>query len=542
MFFGSVPVADSAGAILVHSQALGRRTLKKGRVLSEDDVAALAQAGIERVVIARLEAGDMPEDEAARRIAEAATGDGVEAQAPFTGRANLYAGVGGVAVIDRERVDRLNLIDEAITVATVPPYSLVAEKQMLATVKIIPFAAPAAAVEWAEAIAREGAPLVRVASLRQRRVGLIMTRLAQTKDSVLDKTARVVGDRLTALGSTLAFETRCAHEAAAIAQAIGDALAQGADPILIFGASAITDRRDEIPSGIVEAGGEILHFGMPVDPGNLLLLGRHNTVPIIGLPGCARSPKLNGFDWVLQRLLAGLEVSPRDIKLMGAGGLLTEIPSRPQPRSGKDEAPAAPRAPRIAALVLAAGQSRRMGQRNKLLAEVDGAPMIHRAAQEALASKASPVFVVTGHEHERVRQALSGLELHFVDNPNYVDGLSTSLRAGIAALPAEVDGVVVLLGDMPRVTARHINRLIAAFNPLEGRAVCVPTYSGKRGNPVLFARTLFPELKRVAGDVGARHLIGAHEETVAEVAMEDDAIFLDIDTPEALTELGGKVA
>jgi len=539
MFFGPLPVAEAAGAILVHSQRLGRRTLKKGRVLSGDDIASLRQAGVGQVVVARLEVGDMPEDEAARRIAAAAAGDGVEAQAPFTGRANLYATVTGIAVVDRERVDRLNLIDEAVTIATVPPFALVAEKQMLATVKIIPFAAPAAAVEAAEQVARQKGPLIRIAALQPRRVGLIMTRLAQTKDGVLDKTAQVVGDRLQALGSSLVFEARCAHEHAAIAQAIAQARAQGADPVLIFGASAITDRRDEIPAGIVAAGGEILHFGMPVDPGNLLLLGRLDTVPVIGLPGCARSPKLNGFDWVLQRLLAGLEVSAQDIRLMGSGGLLMEIPTRPQPRAGAGESAAAPSAPRIAALVLAAGQSRRMGRRNKLLAPINGVPMVRRVAEQAIASEAGPVVVITGHEPERVRGALSGFQLRFVHNPSYAEGLSTSLRAGIAALPAEVDGVVVLLGDMPRVTAQHINRLIAAFNPLEGRAICVPTYSGKRGNPVLFARHLFQELKAVAGDVGARHLIGAHEEAVGEVAMEDDAIFIDVDTPEALTAIGG---
>ena len=538
MFFGRVPVAEAAGTILVHSQKLGRRTFKKGRLLSAEDAAALDEAGIDEVAVVRLDAGDMPEDEAARLIAEAAAGAHVEAQAPFTGRANLYAASAGVAVIDRERVDALNLIDEAVTVATLPPFSLVTERQMLATVKIIPFAAPRAAVAAVARIAAEGGPLVDVAPLRACRAGLVMTRLAQTRDSVLDKTAQVVGARLHALGSTLAFESRCAHDGAAIAEAIAAALAEGCDPVLVFGASAITDRRDVIPAGIERAGGEVIHYGMPVDPGNLLLLGRKGEVAVIGLPGCARSPKLNGFDWVLQRLLAGMEVTARDIQLMGAGGLLMEIPTRPQPRAGDDEAVAAA-APRIAALVLAAGQSRRMGRRNKLLAEIDGVPMVRRPVEQALASQAASVLVVTGHEPERIRAALEDLDIAFAHNPDYANGLSGSLKAGVAALGGDADGVVVLLGDMPRVTARHIDRLIAAFNPLEGRAVCVPTYSGKRGNPVLFARALFPEVRGIAGDVGARHLIGQHEDELAEVAMDDDAIFVDVDTPEALTAIAG---
>jgi molybdenum cofactor cytidylyltransferase len=538
MFFGAVPVAEAAGAILAHGQKLGRQTFKKGRLLTDADCLALVAAGIAEVTVARLDAGDMPEDEAAREIAEAAAGTHVEAQAPFTGRANLFAAEGGLAVIDRARVDRLNLVDEAVTVATVPPYALVEARQMLATVKIIPFAAPRAAVADAAAIAAEGGPLIRVAPLQARRVALVMTRLQQTKESVLDKTAAVLSDRLVALGSTLAHQARCRHEAKAIATAIDEALAKGCDPVLVFGASAITDRRDEIPAGIERAGGEVVHFGMPVDPGNLLLLGRKGRVPVIGLPGCARSPKLNGFDWVLQRLLAGLEVRAQDIKLMGAGGLLMEIPSRPQPRAGEPAAEAAA-APRVVALVLAAGQSRRMGRRNKLLAEIDGVPMVRRVVEQAIASRAARTLLVSGHEPDRLRAVLQGLQVEFVHNPDYAGGLSTSLRAGIEALGPEVDGAVVLLGDMPRVAQRHIDRLIAAFNPLEGRAVCVPTYDGKRGNPVLFGRSLFAELKAVAGDVGARHLIGQHEDELAEVAMQDDAIFIDVDTPEALTAIAG---
>ncbi len=540
MFFGPVPTAEAAGAILVHSQATAGRTLKKGRVLSADDVAALADAGIENVIVARLGPDDMPEDEAAGRIAATASGDGVQAQAPFTGRANLYAESGGLAVIDAERVDRLNLLDEAITVATVAPFSPVGPKQMLATVKIIPFAAPREAVRLATEIAGAGGPLVRVAGYRARGAALIMTRLAQTKDSVLDKTARVVADRLATLGGRIAHEIRCAHEQAAIQAAVAEALATGANPVLIFGASAITDRRDEVPAGIEAAGGEIVHFGMPVDPGNLLLLARHGEVPVIGLPGCARSAKLNGFDWVLQRLFAGLDVGAREIKLMGAGGLLTEIPSRPQPRTGEATKPAT--APNIAAIVLAAGQSRRMGRRNKLLAEIDGVPMVARVVDAALASQARPVVVVTGHEPERIQATLDGRDIVAVHNPDFDQGLSTSLRVGLEAVAAEIDAVVVLLGDMPRVTARHIDRLVAAFDPLEGRAICVPTHDGKRGNPVLFSTEFLAEMQGVAGDVGARHLIGQHEDLVAEVAMEDDAIFLDIDTPAALTAIRGDAA
>jgi molybdenum cofactor cytidylyltransferase len=226
---------------------------------------------------------------------------------------------------------------------------------------------------------------------------------------------------------------------------------------------------------------------------------------------------------------------------MGVGGLLADIPtpSRPLPRAkvAAEAAKVLPRAPRIAGLVLAAGQSRRMGTLNKLLIGIDGKPMVRHVAEAVAASQASPLIVVTGHERERVEAALADIAAGFVHNPDYASGLSTSVKAGLAALPAEIDGAVICLGDMPRVAAAEINRLIAAFNPVEGRAICVPTRRGKRGNPVLIAKSLFAELTSISGDVGARDVVAGHPELVTEIEMESDGVLTDIDTPQALARL-----
>ena len=259
---------------------------------------------------------------------------------------------------------------------------------------------------------------------------------------------------------------------------------------------------------------------------------------MLGLPGCARSPKLNGFDWVLQRLFAGIDVTSDDIMGMGVGGLLSEIESRPQPRNRrpsvggrmKDRA-------RVTGLLLTAGRSTRMGLSNKLLAEIDGLPMVVHAVEAMLQSGADPVIVVTGHEADAVREVIGDRNVTFVHNPDYADGLSTSLGAGLDALPESAAGVLVGLGDMPRIRSADIDRLIAAFNPEEGRAICVPTVAGKRGNPVLFSREFLPEMHAVEGDVGARHLIGAHNDRVCEVEMDDDAALIDVDTEDALAAL-----
>ena len=547
MKFGDLPLAEAEGAILAHSLTLpgssdGARgpMFKKGRRLSADDVRALAAAGYASVAAARLGPDDIHEDEAAAILAAAVAGAHLDLGKAFTGRANLFAAARGVAVMDRARLDRINLLDEAITVATLPPYTIVDTKQMVATVKIIPFAAPRATVERAAAIAREGGPLIRVAPFRGRNVALIQTRLPGLKASVLDKTVGVLRARLEMFGSRLVDETRCAHTVEELRQAIDKAAQKNVDLILIAGASAITDRRDVVPAAIVASGGSIDHFGMPVDPGNLLLLTHRGETPVLGLPGCVRSPKFNGFDWVLQRLLADIPVTGKDVMLMGAGGLLNEIPSRPMPRESttqaKDEG--IQRAPRIAAVVLAAGMSRRMGPTNKLLTSVEGAPMVVRAVDASLSSKADPVIVVTGHEAERVKETLGRKrKITVVHNPDYAQGLSTSLARGLAAVPAACDGALICLGDMPRVRAAHLDKLIDAFNPVEGRSICVPTYRGKRGNPVLFGRRFFAEMASVSGDVGARHLIGEHGDQVAEIEMGDSGVLLDVDSPEALAAL-----
>src|SRR6266436_687820 len=457
MRFGEVPVAEAEGAILAHSLKLGPTALKKARVLSPADLELMAASGLSRIVVARLEPGDVGENEAARRIAEAAAGEGVEAAAPFTGRANLFAKSHGLLTFDRERLDRLNLVDEAITLGTLPPFAVVEPRMMVATVKIIPFAAAAPAVERCVAAARSDGPLLRVAPFLPRSVGLIQTRLPGLKESILDKTREVTEGRLKALG-------------------------------------------------------------------------------------CRRSPKVNGFDWVLERLVAGLPVGPAEIMRMGSGGLLAEIPSRPLPRAEATRAAepkpeAKPQGPRIGALLLAAGQSRRMGGLNKLLAELDGVPMVAHVARRLLASRARPIIAVLGNQADAVDTALGKLPVERVRNPEFAGGLSTSLKRGITALPSDLDGVIVCLGDMPLISGRHLDRLIAAFNPLEGRAIVVPTRHGKRGNPVLWSSRFFPEMAALAGDVGAKHLIGEHAELVAEVEMDDDAVLVDIDTPEALDAL-----
>jgi molybdenum cofactor cytidylyltransferase len=537
MKFGAVPVADAAGAVAVHSIRKSGLVLKKGTLIGEAEIAALTAAGIAEIVVARIEPGDVSEDAAAAEIAAAVAGEGVRRDRAFTGRANLFAETAGVLVVDKTAIDRLNEVDESITFATLPAYKPVVAGEMIATVKIIPFAVAAAARDAALAVAQRSAPLISVAPHRIRKVGIVSTLMPGLATKVIEKTLRVTEERLAPAGAAIVAERRVPHEQAALAKAIEDVLAAGAELVIVFGASAIADRRDVIPAAVEAIGGRVEHFGMPVDPGNLLLVARVHGRPVLGAPGCARSPKENGFDWVLMRLLAGLEVTREAITGMGVGGLLMEIVTRPQPRAE----PAAAERRRIAAIVLAAGRSTRMGGPNKLLAEIARRPLVRIAAEEALASRAGPVIVVTGHQRAEVEKVLAGLPVRFVHNPDFADGLGTSLRTGIAAVPADADGAIVCLGDMPQVDASLIDRLIGAFDPDRSALIVMPTFEGKRGNPVLWSRRFFPDLMAIEGDVGARHLIGRYGEAVVEVPVEGRAALVDVDTPEALIGIKAEI-
>lgn len=533
MKFGSVAIADAVGCIAAHSVRADDVIVKKGATISAEDAARLAAAGVTELVAVRLEPGDIDENAAAKRLAEALAGPGLITEAPFTGRVNLFAASAGVLTLDVAALDALNMIDEAITVATLPALKAVVAGEMVATVKIIPYAVAGRQVE--DAIARIGDTRpIAISEYRLKSVAVVSTLLPGLKPSVVEKTMRVMAERIAPAGAQIVSDARVPHQPEPLVEAIRKAATSPAEIVVIFGASAITDRRDVVPQALVAAGGHVEHLGMPVDPGNLLLIGELAGKPVIGAPGCARSPKENGFDWVLQRYLAGLPVGRADIQKMGVGGLLMEIVSRPQPRAPGREAVAP-----VAGLVLAAGRSTRMGERNKLLQVVRGEALVSHAVKAQLAARIGPVFVVTGHQRAEVEAALAGLAVRFVHNPDFASGLASSVKAGLAALPSEAAGVVVSLGDMPNVTPAVIDRLAEAFADSPQAQAIVPTLFGQRGNPVLLARALFPAVETLSGDQGARRLLDAAGEGIVEVPLDDPAIAIDVDTPEALRALAG---
>ncbi|MEM5472556.1 molybdopterin-binding/glycosyltransferase family 2 protein [Hoeflea sp. AS60] len=538
MQFGPVPLSEAEGAVLAHSLTAGTLQLRKGHVLSADDLKLIGQGGVDEVIVARLREGDVGEDAAAEALAQAFTGANIRAANASTGRVNLHATCAGLFRADKLMVDAFNAIDPAITFASLADLNAVQAGEMVATIKIIPLAVEGASLGRAKA-AIGVRDLAHVLPFRSVRAGLISTMLPSLKTSVMDKTSQLLAGRLSLSGSELIEESRVDHDAEAVAGEIVR-MAKIHEMIVIFGASAVTDPEDVIPAAIRNAGGEVERVGMPVDPGNLLVLGSLGDVPIIGAPGCARSPKENGFDWVLARILAGQTPTSMDIARMGVGGLLKEIPTRPQPRQPGGSAQKGKSAPDVGVVLLAAGRASRMGDQagHKLLAAFDGEPLIRRMAGTALASTARQTVVVTGHRNEDIAASLAGIDVELVHNSDFASGMASSLKQGLSLLDEGVQGALVLLGDMPALTRRHLDRLIEVFAEHQGAAIIRACDGDRRGNPVILPRAAFAEAMKLSGDVGARALIESGVWSVIDVEI-GPAARLDVDTPDAVRAAGG---
>lgn len=341
MRFGAVPLDQATGAILAHSVALADGRLRKGCVLGAGDIAALRATGRTEVIVAQLEADDLHEDAAALAVAQALVPDpaaaGLRLTPVGTGRVNIHAEVIGVAEVLADRVTALNAVDPMITLATVPRWQRMARGELVATVKIIAYGVDKACVAAACAAgAGAGAAGAGAAgALRLRGVAISQAALIQTvtPDDDGEKGHRAIQRRLATMGVGMTPKRLVPHREDALAQAIR--AAADVKLILILTASATSDSGDVAPQALRLAGGTVHRFGMPVDPGNLLFLGDLQGTPVVGLPGCAKSPALNGADWVMERLICGVPVTSADIAAMGVGGLLKEIPQRGRLREAK---------------------------------------------------------------------------------------------------------------------------------------------------------------------------------------------------------------
>ena len=535
MLLAEFATVDCQGLVLAHRQNFADGSIAKGTLLAANHLAELGAAGIDRLICTRPDAGDVHEDEAAERLAGLLAPDNLDFTRAATGRVNMKVPQQGLVRYERTLIRDINEIDERITFALVQHNQLLARGQMAATLKIIPFFVPDSSLRQIENLLA-GAPAFGFCPLKTAQVALIQTRIPGQADRLFNATEKVTADRLAVLGSEVAASLVCAHNKTDVAEQIQNCMASGADIILLCGGSAIIDRQDELPQAVVEAGGQVIQLGLAVDPGNLLMFAKIGNVPVIGMPGCARSPKLNGLDWVLQLVLADVDLTRSEFADMAAGGLLMEIASRPLPRAMATK----PHQPdRLVGIVLAAGQSSRMGPNNKLLAEFAGKPLVRHVTEVMLDAGLDEVTVVIGHQADQVAAALAGLPVHLLFNADFAAGQGHSVAAGVGVLDGAVTDVLIALGDMPLISAEMLQNLVASHLACEDhqRRITLPSYDGKRGNPVIWGSAFFPELKHLCGDAGGRQVLQDHLAAHNPVEISSSAMFRDIDTPADLQAL-----
>ncbi len=516
---------------LAHSVVLKHEKVKKTTLITDEYIQFFQDQGIDELQVFKLGDDDIEENTAALAIANHIAGQNIITDKSARGRCNILAATDGMISFPPD-LSQYNFIDESITLATLHNMQSVKKGQLLATVKIIPYAIPQRFIDQLPTHTAK----IDVKPFKEYRSIII-----SSSKSLNEKAFSAIENRIKSSSGYIISVTQCEHSLQELSQEIRTASSQtDVDLILISGLSAISDHRDVVPAALIKAGGQIQHLGMPVDPGNLLMLGYIDDKTVIGLPSCAKSPALNGFDWILQRFAARLHISSDDIKHMGIGGLLKEDKTRPSPRYQIDNTPNKIKLPSIKVAILAAGKSSR-AKTNKLLVKADGEPVISKTVTAITKSKfidEKNVLVITGHDSEKIEAVMAQhtVQIHF--NPRFETGMSESLKIANELFHEETDYILIALADMPFINPQTIDRLIETAVTHPEYDVIIPTFQRKRGNPVLWRRSYFHGVKDLSGDRGGRSIIKENEETVLEVEINDPGILIDLDTPEMIAQFG----
>ena len=522
---------ETLGSVIAQTYNLPGIAISKGTFVTSEIVDYFKEGDVKNILCAIPDNGDIHEDEAANIISNAIDRSHIYTESASTGRVNFKSRSLCLVRYERSLIKEVNLVDESIAFSIVEHNQLLAKNDLIATLKIIPFFTKKKYVDQVISILSKN-ELFKTHRLNKKEVSLIQTFFEWQKKSMFKATSTVTKNRLEALECSLNEEKLIRHDYNVLCSEIRSSIERGIDILLISGASAITDRSDYIPKAILSEGGEIIQFGLAVDPGNLLLIGKVGSTTIIGMPGCARSPKLNGFDWVLQLLIANIPINKEELADMGAGGLLMEIASRPLPRALAKSVKK--REKKIMGVILAAGNSTRMGQDNKLLKNIGGASLVRNTAIEMLKSDIDSCSIVLGYQSDKVAAAIKDLNINLILNPLWEEGQASSLKAALNTLDTSYSDLLVMLGDLPGVKSKHINKIIEEHLLTDNRKskITIPSFNGKKGNPVIWGRSFFSDLSNLEGDVGGRALFGQHPAAINFLDMDDAAVVTDADTPE----------
>ena len=531
MQFGEFPVYDALGIELVHDVKCREKTLKKGVVLTASDINLLKYSGIKTVTGVRFSSQDILPETAADILLKAMIGDYLRYTLPDkTGYSEIFADTDGTFVFDRNRFDRFNAHSENISLVTVPPDTPVYKGQLLGNLRLFGPAINAETLNEAVTKISGIGSLLKVAPYAFCKIGFIRTIMNNSSVPPLDEDELTA--RFGAFGLDVVYSDLCEHTIDAVEKAVRNAIDAQAEIVLVESQVPPLHRDDIVPKGFKEAAGDIDRFGWPVDEGLSLVLGHKNDVKLLGY--CAEDADKPAFDQLLRFLATKSLPATEDIPDLALNGLsLIRMTKRitPEQINRSMNVEAVSDSHKIAVVILAAGSSRRMIGTNKLLESINGLPMIDHTVRSALSSQADYVAVVTGHEAKFIERRLEQYDVKIVRNPDYVSGVLGSIRLGLAVLPPDIAGAIVLPADMPAFTEEYIDKLIDAFDFKAPRPpVVVPTFGSVRHNPVLWPKDLFKVVKIVPEDSQWVPTLIEHSDYIKDIPLKDDLPLTDINT------------
>lgn len=531
MKFGEFPVYDALGIELTHPVKCQEKTLKKGRILTSADISLLKYAGVKTVIGVQFSSDDIHPETAADILLKTMAGDYLRYTTPDeNGYSEIFADIDGVFVFDRDRLNRFNAHSENIALTAVQPYMPVYKGQFVANLRLFGPAVTAETLNEAVTKISGTGPLLKIAPYAFCKIGFIRT--ISDKSRILPQDGEELEKRFGAYGFDVVFHDLCEHNSRQVEKAVRDAMDAQAEIVLVESPFPPLHRNDVVPKGFKEAAGDIDRLGWPMDMGLSLVIGHKNDVKLLGY--CAEDTNQPALDTLMRFLATKSLPEPAVFPTLALNGISLERMAKritPPQMEKSVSVGAVSDSEKIAVLILAAGSSRRMIGSNKLLEPLNGLPMVECVVQSALSSQADYVAVVTGHDAKFIEKRLEKYDVKIVRNPDYVSGVLGSVRLGLAVLPPDIAGAVVLPADMPAFTEEYIDKLIDAFDFKAKRPpVVLPSFNSVRHNPVLWPRDLFKAVKIIPEDSHWTPALIEHSDYIREIVLKDDLPLTDINT------------
>ena len=537
MKFGEFPAYDALGLELVHDVKCQGKTLKKGHILTSADLSLLKYSGIKTITGVQFSSEDVLPETTADILLKTLAGDYLRYTMPDeTGYSEIFADIDGTFVFDQERLKRFNMHSELISLITIQPYIPVYKGQFIANLRVFGPAVPAEKLNEAITKISGTGPLLKVAPYAFCKIGFIRTLISNSSIPPMDDDK--LAARFAAFGFRIVYSDLCEHNVAAIEKAVRNAIDAEAEIVLVESQNPPLHRDDIVPMGFKEAAADIDRLGWPVDTGLSLVIGHKNNVKLLGYS--AEDAEQPAFDRLLRFMATNSLPNPDTFSSLAMNGLslgrMTKRISKEQMQNSIAVASLTD-SEKIAVVILAAGSSRRMVGTNKLLESINGLPMIEHVVRSALSSNADYVVVVTGHDAKFIEKRLEQYDVKIVRNADYVSGVLGSVRLGLAVLPPDIAGAVILPADMPAFTEDYIDKLIEAFDfTAKRRPVVLPVFNSVRHNPVLWPRDLFNVVKIVPEDSQFVPALIEHSDYIKEIPLKDDLPLTDINTRGDLTK------